>query len=259
LLYQLLRNVEQISLLYRLRGQASSRKRRLSEKLGYSGDSRFYRILRRTLMQEGVLDRTGRFIENPPNILLAKFPDYVPFKDAGKTIGYKIPYTCFLALLLSSEVFVSSYRMASELELNYVSTYSGIRSLTRRGLVSEGQLSISNSEIATHLSSWLRRYLATAIEQARVSDDTSRLFKAVPAYIDGLEAMQKVNYEAGMPVGPAHMIIRTFPPFLEFWRNAVRTVEHLAKRSDRISVELAQRKTKIIWITGLPYSRDPIP
>jgi hypothetical protein len=210
-------------------------------------------------MQEGVLDRTGRFIEDPPNLWLAKFSDYVPFKDAGKWVGYKIPYYCFLALLLSEERFVSSYQLAKELKLNYVSTYGAIGSLAKRSLVSESQVSIGNTELAVCFSHWLKRYLTIAVEQARISEDTSRLFKAVPAYIDGLEAIQRVSYEPGMPLGPARMTIRTFSPFLGFWRNAVRAVEHLAKRGDQVSVDLVRRNTKVIWIMGLPYAQNPIP
>ncbi|HXX73281.1 MAG TPA: hypothetical protein VEI80_06250 [Candidatus Acidoferrales bacterium] len=245
--------------MYKLKGQPiPARNRRLSEKLGYSGDSRFYRILRRKLMREGVLDRTGRFIEDQPNLWLAKFLDYVPSRDAGNAVGYRIPYNCFLALLLSEVEFASRYQLAKELKLNYVSTYSAMRSLARRGVISEDRVSIGTTELATHLSYWFKRYLAIIVEQARITEDTSRIFKTVSAYIDGLEAIQRVNYEPGMPVGPAPMIIRTYSPYLGFWRHTIQTVEHWAKRGEQVKIDLAKKGAKIIWIAGLPYAQRPI-
>src|SRR5208282_1120904 len=158
--------------------------------MGYSGNTRSYKTLRSMLRREGIIDNTGRFIENDPNIWLTKFSDYVPFKDVNKKIGYRVPYYCFLALLLSRSQRVSIYELARQLDLNFISVYAAIRSLNRIIKINTHPVTISNSESSVALSYWLTRYLGVIIEHANITDDTSKLFKAVPAYIDGLEALQ---------------------------------------------------------------------
>jgi hypothetical protein len=258
LLYDLLRNIERVELFYRLRGQpTASRKRHLAQKMGFSsGKTRSYKSLRAILRREEIIDNTGRFIENDPNIWLTKFSNYVPFERISNSVGYRIPYQCFLAIMLSRTEYTSIYRLAAELDLNLVSVYAAIRSLNRT--IKTNPVTLNNSEPAVHLASWLMRYLDITKEHANITDDSSKLFRAVPAYIDGLEALQRVRYEPGMPIGPAPMIIRTYKPYLAFWEKIVSDVNHFANRTNPVTVELANKSAKVTWISKLPYNRNPI-
>jgi hypothetical protein len=109
------------------------------------------------------------------------------------------------------------------------------------------------------LEAWLRRYLDLAIQHANLSHDSSRMFHAVPAYVDGLEALQRVKYAAGMPIGPAPMVIRTYVPYNSFWTRALMEVDDFRERSRPVSVGLARPDAEITWISGIPYASKPTP
>jgi hypothetical protein len=164
----------------------------------------------------------------------------------------------FLALTLGEDKdFESSYRLARELRIAPRSTYSAVTLLTKRGLIEEARLATRNRELAKPLQRWLNRYLDLTIEHANLKHDTSKIFQAVPAYIDGLEALQRVKYETGMPIGPSPMIIRTYDPYRTFWMRALDEVDDFRERSKTISIGSVGSDDEILWISGLPYSSRP--
>ena len=81
----------------------------------------------------------------------------------------------------------------------------------------------------------------------------------MPAYVDGLEALQRVKYAAGMPIGPAPMMIRTYAPYKPFWTRALREVDDFRERSRPVSVGLIRPDAEITWISGIPYTSKPTP
>jgi hypothetical protein len=259
LLYDLLRIVPRIELFYKLRGGGGAGPRRfVSQRIGYSGKTGAYKDLRRTLIREGILSKEGVFIENGPNVWLARLHEHVQDSQAAVHIGRRIPYMIFLALMLDEgRVFESSYRLARELRIARRSAYAAVTLLVKRGLIDKSRLALANRESARQLQRWLGRYLDLTIEHANLKHDSSKIFQAVPAYIDGLEALQRVKYEAGMPIGPSPMIIRTYDPFRTFWMRALDEVDDFRERSNTVSIGSVGTDNEIVWISGLPYSGRP--
>jgi len=258
LLYDLLRIVSKIGLLYKLRGAGAGPRRLLPQRIGYSGRTGAYKNLRRRLIREGILSKEGLFIENGPNVWLARFSEHVQDPQVAIHIGRRVPYMVFLALLLNeSKNLESAYRLGRGLRIPLRSLYAGVKSLIEGGLLDQRKLTIANKESATQPQSWLHRYLDLTIQHANLTHDSSRIFHAVPAYIDGLEAFQRVRYASGMPIGPAPMVIRTYASYRSFWMRALEEVDDLRERSRPVSVDLTRSDTGITWISGLPYASKP--
>jgi len=258
LLYDLLRIAPKIQLLHKLRGAGTGPRRFVSQRIGYSGRTGAYKNLRRILIREGILSKEGVFIENGPNLWLARLTEHVRDPEVAGYIGRKIPYMIFLALLLDrGHDFDSSYRLARELGIAPRSLYAAVRLLAKRGLIEETRLKIANRESAGQLEEWLSRYLDLVVEYANLTHDTSKIFQAVPAHIDGLEALQRVKYEAGMPIGPSPMVIRTYEPYKSFWMRVIADVDDFRERGRAVTLDLARADTETVWISGLPYSRRP--
>jgi hypothetical protein len=259
LLYDLLRIAPKIELFYKLRGDGGAGPRRfVSQRIGYSGRTGAYKDLRRILIREGILSKEGIFIENGPNVWLARLHEHVQDPQIPVHIGRRIPYMIFLALMLcEGKDLESSYRLTRELRIAPRSTYAAVTLLVKRGLVEEAKLATANRESARQLQRWLNRYLDLTIEHANLKHDSSKIFQAVPAYIDGLEALQRVKYEAGMPIGPSPMIIRTYNPYRTFWMRALDEVDDFRRRSNKVSIGSVGTDNEIVWIPGLPYSSRP--
>jgi len=258
LLYDLLRNVSKIERFYNLRGTGSGPRRFASERIGHAGRTTAYKDLRRTLIREGVLSKEGVFIENSPNVWLARLPQRVEDPQVAVYIGRRIPYLIFLALVLSEKrTFKSPYQLAKELGLAPRSAYAATSLLTKRRLIEQPNLNVANVKSANQLQKWLSRYLDVAIEHANLRHDNSKMFQAVPAYIDGLEALQRVKYEPGMPIGPSPMIIRTYEAFRSFWMRAIDEVDDFRERERMVSIGHVATHADVVWISGLPYSSRP--
>lgn len=258
LLYDLLRIAPKIELFYKLRGSGTGPRRFASRRMGYSGRTGAYKKLRRTLVHEGILSKEGAFVENGPNLWLARLSERVQNSRVTAGVGRRIPYMIFLAITLNErKTFESPYRLARELGLVPRSTYAAIALLIKRGLVEQNRLTVANVKSATQLQRWLNRYLDLTIEHANLKHDTSKMFLTVPAYIDGLEALQRVKYQPGMPIGPAPMIIRTYEPFRTFWMRAIDEVDDFREREKMVSIGPVTTDEEIVWISRLPYSSRP--
>lgn len=259
LLYDLLRIASKIELFYKLRGSGTGPRRFAPRRIGYSGRTGAYKNLRRNLVREGILSKTGVFIENGPNLWLARLPERVQNSQVTACVGRRIPYMIFLAIMLyEKNIFESSCQLARRLNLVPRSTYAAVRLLIEKGLIDQTKLTVANMKSATQLHGWMNRYLDLTIEHANLKHDTSKMFLAVPGYIDGLEALQRVKYEPGMPIGPSPMIIRTYEPFRSFWMRAIDEVDDFRERERMVSIGPAATDVEIIWISGLPYSTRPI-
>ncbi len=258
MLYDLLRIVSKIQLFYKLRGAGAGPRRFTSQRIGYSGRTGAYKNLRRTLVREGVLSKEGVFVENGPNLWLARLPERIQSSQVAVHVGRRIPYMIFLAIMLNERKnFESPYRLARELGLAPRSTYAAVRLLIKRELIEQPKLNVANAKSATELQKWLSRYLDLTIEHANLKHDNSKMFQAVPAHIDGIEALQRVKYEPGMPIGPSPMIIRTYEPFRSFWMRAIDEVDDFRERERMVSIAPVVTDEEIVWISGLPYSTRP--
>ena len=258
MLYDLLRIASKIELFYKLRGAGAGPRRFVSQRIGYSGRTNAYKNLRRHLIREGILSKEGFFIENGPNVWLARLPERVEDSKVSVYIGRKISYMIFLALTLNRDKELeSSYRLAQDLSIAPSSMYDAVSLLIKRGLVEQRRLTISDRKSTRQLQEWLTRYLDLTIEHANLKHDNSKMFHAVPAYIDGLEALQRVKYEAGMPIGASPMVIRTYHPYRPFWVRALDKVDDFRERSSAVSIGPAATDVEIVWISGLPYSKKP--
>ncbi|WP_455363213.1 hypothetical protein [[Eubacterium] cellulosolvens] len=258
MLYDILRVAPKVELLYKLRGSRTGRRRLLPQRIGYSGRTGAYKNLRRSLIREGILNKEGAFIESGPNVWLARLSEHVQDVQVAVSIGRRVPYMIFLALVLNgSEDFKSTYRLARELKIPLRSLYAGVRSLVERKLIERQRLAVTDQKSAKQLQAWLGRYLDLTIQHANLIHDSSRMFHAVPAYIDGLEAFQRVKYEAGMPIGPTSMVIRTYEPYRSFWMRVLAEVDDFRQRSRAVSLGATRPDTGITWISGLPYASKP--
>jgi hypothetical protein len=258
LLYDLLRIAHKVELFYRLRGAKAGPRRLLPQRIGYSGRTGAYKNLRRSLIREGILNREGAFIESGPNVWLARLSEHVQDVQVAVSIGRRIPYMIFLALVPNgSEEVKSPYRLARELKIPPRSLYAAVRSLAERKLIEQQRLAVADEKSAKQLRAWLGRYLDLTIQHANLTHDSSRIFHAVPGYIDGPEAFQRVKYEAGMPFGPASMVIRTFGPYRSFWMRVLAEVDDFRQRSRPVSLGAPRPDTGITWMSGLPYASKP--
>ena len=259
LLYNLLRMAHKVQVFYKLRGAKTGRRRLFPQRIGYSGRTGAYKNLRRSLIREGILNKEGAFIESSPNVWLARLGEHVQDVQVAVAIGRRIPYMIFLALMLDgSEGFNSPYRLARELKIPPRSLYAGVSSLVERKLVEKRErLAVADQKTAKQLQAWLGRYLDLTIQHANLTHDSSRIFHAVPAYIDGPEAFQRVKYEAGMPIGPASMVIKTFGPYRPFWLRVLAEVDDFRQRSRPVSLGATRPDTGITWMSGLPYASKP--
>ena len=129
--------------------------------------------------------------------------------------------------------------------------------MAERKLIEQQRLAVTDQESAKQLQAWLGQYLDLTVQHANLTHDSSRIFHAVPAYIDGPEAFQRVKYEAGMPIGPASMVIRTFGPYRSFWMRVLAEVDDFRQRSRPVSLGATRPDTEITWISGLPYASKP--
>jgi len=259
-LYDLLRIVSKIDLFYKLRGAGAGPRRFTPQRIGYAGRTTAYKNLRRALIRGEVLNKEGVFVENGPNVWLAQLPQRVQDSQVAVYLGRRVPYMIFLALTLNeSKDFESPFRLARELRIPVRSTYAAVKLLVKRGLIEQAKLTVADMKSPKQLERWLNRYLDLTIEHANLKHDSSKMFQAVPAYIDGLEALQRVKYEAGMPIGPSPMIIRTCEAFRPFWMRALDEVDDFKERSRTVSIRNPSTDNEIVWISGLPYASKPNP
>jgi len=163
LLYDLLRITPKVELLYKPRGAGADPRRRLPQRIGYSGRTEAYKNLRRTLVREGILTKEGVFVENGPNLWLARIGEHVQDTRTAVYVGRRVPYMVFLALVLNAgEDFKSTYRLARELNIPPRSLYATTNSMVEKELVEQRRLAVADHKSAKQLEAWLRRYLDLA-------------------------------------------------------------------------------------------------
>jgi len=252
MLYDRIRYGEVIRRLYKLRHLLVHKAHPdLGSRVGYSKYSKqFYRITRK-LVEEGVLDKQGRFVENLPNLWIAELTIHATGKQI-EALGNRVPYNVFLAVSLDSPK--KAGELFRELNLNNKATYLAIGKLKKVGLIrKEDSLISAQKEESAY--DWLLRYLDLCKTYADTTEDISILFNAVPAYISGPQSYYMINYEPGRPVGPADMKIITPKPFVKFWESVINEVHYFKKYPKRVEIDFAKSKGQIIWIERLPYSK----
>ncbi|MEM3144050.1 MAG: hypothetical protein QXW91_05430, partial [Candidatus Nitrosotenuis sp.] len=222
----------------------------IGSRVGYPKYSKqFYRITKK-LVNEGILDKQGRFIENLPNLWLAELPLHATSKQT-EILGNRVPYNIFLALILDSAK--KAGELFRTLNFNNKATYLAIKKLQKTELVKVGNSLISPTKEKTY--EWLVRYLNTCKIYASTTGDISVLFNAVPAHISGPHAYYMVNYEPGRPIGPSDMKITTPKPFVRFWESVINEVDYFKTYTRHVEIIAAKSKVPTIWIERLPYSK----
>lgn len=252
MLYDQIRYGEVIRKLYKLRHLLVHKAHPdLGSRVGYSKYSKqFYRITRK-LVEEGILDKQGRFVENLPNLWLTELPIRATGKQIG-ALGNRVPYNVFLAVSIDSPK--KAGELFRELNLNNKATYLAIGKLKKARLI-RMEDSLISAQKEESVYDWLLRYLDLCKTYADTTGDISILFNAVPAYISGLHAYYMVNYEPGRPMGPADMTIITPKPFVKLWKTVIKEVRYFRDYPKRIEIAFAKSKGRIIWIDRLPYSK----
>lgn len=252
MLFEQIRYGEIIRRVYKLRHLLVHRGHPdLGSRLGYPKYSKqFYRV-KRKLLQEGILDKEGRFVENLPNLWLAELPLHATKKQI-ETLGNRVPYDVFLAILIESPK--KAGQLSTELNLNRKAVYLAIEKLKKDELI-RMENSLISAQKGEMIYDWLLRYLDLCKTYADTTGNVSILFSAVPAYISGPQAYYMINYEPGRPIGPADMIIITCKPFVKFWESVIREIRYFREYPKHIEISIAKSKHNIIWIDSLPYNK----
>lgn len=251
MLYDQIRYAEVIRKLYRLRHLlVRSSHPDLGSRLGYTKYSKqFYRV-KRKLLELGILDKQGRFVDNLPNLWLAELPLHAN-KEQLSILGNQVPYSVFLATIIDSPKKTGA--LAKELNFNRMAVYKALKKLEKVELVMTEDSTISAKE--GELYRELLRYIDLCKTHADATGDISVLFKTIPAYISGSQAYYMIHYQPGRPVGPAHMRITTWKPFLKFWEHIIDQISYFRDYPKDIDVNLAKTTDEIVWIDTLPYNK----
>lgn len=253
MLYNKIRYAEKIRTLYKLRHLLVHGKHpEIGSRLGFTKYSKQYYDVRDKLIQENILDKEGRFIDNPVNVWISELPIIVNNKQQLGVLGSSPPFTIALSLFFNKKMQVKEISMG--LGLYRSTTYDAIQKLARAHLAifNPGLVRPIDDESFYH---WLDKYINLCLVQADTNDDIHLLFDCVPSYIDGKQAYYTLNYEPGRPVGPSDMIIRTYEPFMKFWKDAIVKVRYFKNYPKRISIESAKKTDVIVWLNGLPYNK----
>lgn len=253
MLYDQIRYVEAIRKLYRLRHLLVRRTHPdLGSRLGYPKYSKqFYRV-KRKLLEEGILDKQGRFADNLPNLWLAEMPLHARNRQQTEVLGDRVPYSVFLALALDSPA--KPGELSRGLNLNRKAVYDAARKLEKAGLVRRED-SVISVDRAEPVYGWVLRYIEVCRMHADTVGDISILFNVVPACISGPQAYHTVNYEPGRPAGPADMLIVTYRPFVKFWESVISQIRYFKEYPKKIEIGLAKSTDGIIWIDRFPYDK----
>lgn len=253
MLHNKIRYAERIRTLYRLRHLLIHNKHPdIGSRLGFTKYSKQYYDVRNKLIDENILDREGRFIDNPVNVWLAELPIMVKNKQQLGVL--RSPHALTIALSLFFNKQMQPKEISTGLGLHRSTAYDAIQKLARAHLsiIHRGLVRQTEGE---SFYQWLEKYVKLCLMQADTNDDVHLLFDLIPSYIDGNQAYYTLNYEAGRPVGPADMIIRTFEPFMKFWNDTIREVRYFKNYPKRISIEKAKKTDVITWLNGLPYNK----
>ncbi|MGI0102638.1 MAG: hypothetical protein ACREA7_08610 [Nitrosotalea sp.] len=253
MLYNKIRYAEKIRALYKLRHLLAHDKHPdIGSRLGFTKYSKQYYDVRNKLIEENILDRDGRFINNPVNVWISELPINVNNKQQLRVLRSSPTLTITLSLVFNKQMQVKE--ISTGLGLHRRTTYDAIKKLTHAHLVvfHQGLVRPMEDESFYH---WLDKYIKLCLMQADTNDDIHLLFDCVPSYIDGKQAYYTLNYEAGRPVGPADMIIRTYEPFMKFWETVIAEVRYFKQFPKRISIEKAKKTDAIVWLNGLPYNK----
>lgn len=253
MLYGQIRYAEPIRKLYRLRHLLVQRDHPdLGSRLGYSKYSKqFYRV-KRILLEDGILDKQGRFVENLPNLWLVELPLHAKNKKQMEVLGYRVPYNIFLAIVTDPPK--KAGQLSEELNFNRKAVYDAVDKLESTGLVSM-ENSVISAEKEEPFYNWILRYMELCKTHADTTDDISILFTTVPAYISGPQAYYIINYKSGRPIGPADMMILTYKPFIKFWERIINEIRYFRDYPKKIEIGIAKPTDNIVWIDRLPYSK----
>lgn len=254
MIYNKIRHAEDIRKLYRLRNLLAHNKHPdIGARLGYQKYSKRYYLIREKLKKEKILDREGRFVESITNKWMSELPTMIKNKDELHVLGFPPAFSVYLALFFKTHSTLKN--IITELEMNERTAYKVIKKLEDSLLVVHNNSLIRINEDCGFYE-WLSKYIHLCIVQADTDDDISVLFDCVPAYVDGPQAYYMVNYEAGRPVGPAHMIIRTNLSYEPFWEYAKNKVRYFIKFPKKIIILPSTKDAKIIWLNGIPYNKN---
>ena len=253
MLYTKVRYADVIRKLYRLRHLlVHDRHPDISSRLGYKKYSKYYYFLKQKLLEEGILNRKGSFIDTPTNTWIAELPMHIENKIQLRILGNKSSFMIFLALALNENLTLKE--ILNDLPLSRKWTYESIRKLENASLIiNNNSIFVVNKKAGFY--SWLSKYMEICILQADTRQEISLLFDFVPGYIDGPQAFYLLNYEAGRPVGPSDMIIRSYKPYQKFWKYVVSQVQYFNKYKKKIVFAEAKKEDELIRMEGIPYNK----
>ena len=248
MLYNQVRYAEAVRVFYKLRGRTSNRvSTGLVQELGYAKYSTQFYAVKKLLMEEGILDSNGKFVENAPNVWLAELPQVVGKKER-EVLGDEVPFKVFLASVLGSSRLGD---LSKALALSRSSVYHAASRLYKAGLLQRNGTEIAPSGSA---QAWLSGYLDACKTHVNVTGDISVLFRAVPAYIDGPRAYFALHHEVGRPIGRADMVIATWAPYLGFWESVVNGVRYFLEYQKNVKVLVANPSARVVWVDRLPFN-----
>jgi len=250
MLYDQIRYADEVRTFYRLRNRpVRTVNSGIVQSLGYSKYSNYFYMVKRRLKEDEVIDKDGKFVENPPNAWLARLPEEVDDK-ARETLGYKTPYIVFLAAMLQSHLQLGE--LSNGLDLSRRSVYSAASRLVGADLLQKDGTRISVAE--SPVKNWLSKYLATCLNHADISGDISILFRTVPAYIDGPRSYYAIHRVSGMPIGRADMVIVAPKLLVGFWEGAVRSIRYFREYQKKVEVSATVRNAEVVWVDKLPFN-----
>lgn len=256
MLYNKIRYAEKIRSMYRLRHLlVHGRHPDIGSRLGFTKYSKQYYDVRNKLIDENILDRQGRFIDSPVNVWIAELPITVNKKQLGML---RSPHACIIAMSLFFNKRIQVKDIPTSLGLHRRTAYDAIKKLASAHLAKLHKGILTGMEDESFYR-WLEKYIKLCLMQADTNDDIHLLFDLAPSYIDGNQAYYTLNYEPGRPVGPADMIIRTWDPFMTFWKDAIDEVRYFKNYPKKISIQKAKKTDVIVWLNGLPYNKRARP
>lgn len=251
MLYEQIRHADIIRKIYRLRHLLTQKNPPdLGSKLGYPKYSKqFYRV-KAKLREEGILNKQGRFVESLLNLHVVEMPLHAT-KEQIDVLGNQVPYSLFLALIVDSPK--KAGEMIKDLRFSRKAVYDSLEKMEKVQLVN------MEDSLATvkegPVNDWLVKYLELVKTSIDTTGNISLLFNTIPAYISGPQAYYTINYEPGRPVGPADMLLLTYPPFLNFLETMVRHLRYFEDYPKKVEVRLS-KDGEIIWIDRIPYDKN---
>lgn len=253
--YNKIRHSNRIRKLYRLRNLLSHRKHpEIGSRLGFSKYSKQYYDFIKSLQKEGIVDKSGLFVEKPTNIWITEFPLIAKSESESRILGSKNPYMIYLALVLNNSLDLDE--LVKSLQISKRSVYDAIDKLKKISLITKTKQNQLQAIGRTDVFIWFEKYLALCIREVDSTGEISLLFECIPAYIDGPHAYYLLNYEPGRPVGPSDMIIRTYKPYEVFWKSVTKEVQYFKKFTKKIWITHSRQEDKIIYQDGIPYNKN---